>query len=75
MREPGGAGGLAPEALDEFLVFDEAALEHLDRDLPREQFVFGQVDVRHPAGADPREHAIAAVYDRPRLDLAHLELT
>ena len=35
MREPGGAGGLAPEALDEFLVFDEAVLEHLDGDLPR----------------------------------------
>jgi len=62
---------LAAEALDELLVFDETALQDLDGDLTREQFVFGEIDVGHPARADPRDHAVAAVDDGTRVDLAH----
>ncbi len=56
VREARGARGLAAEALDELLVFGEAVVQQLDRDLAAEQLVAREVDVGHAAGADAREH-------------------
>ena len=51
VRQRGRAGGLAPEALDELLVLGEVVVQDLDRDLPAQQLVLGQVHVGHAAGA------------------------
>ncbi len=59
--EPGGAGGLAAEALDELLVLGEAMVQQLERDLASEQRVVGEVHVGHAAGAEPLGDAIAPV--------------
>src|SRR5262249_34938753 len=68
MRQPGGAGCLAPETLDELLVFGEVMVQYLDGDLPAEELVFGEVNIGHPARADPRDHPVAPVDDRLRLN-------
>ncbi len=64
VRQRGGARGLAPEALDELLVFGEVVVQDLDGDLAAEQLVLGEVDVGHAARAEPRDHAVAPVDDR-----------
>ena len=51
---------LAPEAFDEALVVGEVLGEHLDRDRPLEDQVFGLVDVRHAARAEPVAELVAA---------------
>ena len=61
--EPGGARGLAPEALDELAVLGEAAVEDLQRNLAPELQVLRAVDLGHPAAAHPVQHAVAAVDD------------
>ncbi len=61
MRERGGVLGLAAEALDELLVGRVLLVQDLDRDPPAELLVLGQVDVRHPARAEPPDHAVAPV--------------
>ena len=63
-----GARGLAPEALDELLVFGEVVVQHLHRDLPAEQLVLGEVHLGHAPGPEPREHPVAPVDDRLGLD-------
>src|SRR4029453_18612716 len=63
--------GLAPEALHELLVVGEAPVEHLDGDLASQVGVLGAVDVRHPSGADPTEHAVALVDEGVAGDLRH----
>src|SRR3712207_146862 len=47
----GGALGLAPEALDEVLVFGVAVLEQLERDVPVQDSVIRQEHVGHAAAA------------------------
>jgi hypothetical protein len=49
-----GARGLAPEALDELLVFGEVMVKHLHGDLTSEQLVLGEIDLRHAPRAEPR---------------------
>ena len=50
--QAGGAGRLAPEALDELVVLGEAAVQELQRDLAAELRVLGAVDVGHAARAE-----------------------
>ena len=50
------------------LVFGEVVVQHLHRDLAAEQLVLGEVHVGHAARAQPRDHAVAPVDDRLRLD-------
>jgi hypothetical protein len=68
VRERGRAGGLAPKALDELLVFGEVVVQHLHGHLPTEQLVLGQVHVGHAARAEARDHVVATVDERVRLD-------
>src|SRR5262245_4043045 len=63
MRQPGRALRLPAEALDELLVLRVPLVEHLDRDAAAELLVLGQIDVRHPAGTELSEHAVAPVED------------
>ena len=69
MRERGGAGGLAAEALDELLVLGEALVEQLDRDAAAELGVLGAVDLGHAAGANARHDPVAPVDHRARGNL------
>ena len=64
MREPGGVLGLAPEPLHELLVAGVAVVEDLDRDAAAELLVHGEVDVRHPSGAELPADQIAPVEER-----------
>jgi hypothetical protein len=61
MRETGRGLGLAPEALDELLVGGVPVVQHLDRHLPPQLLVLGEVDVGHPAGAELAKDPVAAV--------------
>jgi hypothetical protein len=71
MVQAGGRLGLAAEALDEFLVLGEAAMEHLDRDLAAQVGVLRAIHVGHPAGADPAQDAVAPVDERVAGHLGH----
>ena len=62
------AGGLALEALDELVVLGEVVVQDLDRQVPTQQLVLGQVHVGHAAGAEARDHPVAAVDDGVGLD-------
>ena len=66
MRERGGVLRLAAEALDELLVVRVAVVEDLDRDPAAELLVLGEVDVRHPAGAELAHDLVATVEERVR---------
>src|SRR5207248_173916 len=55
--------GFAPEALDERVVGSVAVVEDLDRDAAAELLVLGEVDVRHPAGAEFADDSVTAVED------------
>ena len=68
VRERGGARGLAAEALDELLVFGEVMVQHLHRELAAEQLVLGEVHVGHAPRAESRDHPVAPVDDRLRLN-------
>src|SRR6476646_3405365 len=61
--EPGGVLRLAPKPLDERVVCRVAVVEDLDRDPAPEFLILGEVDVRHPAGAELADDSIAAVED------------
>ncbi len=61
MRQPGRVLRLAAEALDELLVLRVAVVEHLQRHAAAQLLVLGEVDVRHPAGAQLADHLVAAV--------------
>ena len=69
--EPGRGLRLAPEALDEVRVLREPAVQQLQRDLAAELLVLGQEHVGHPAGAQPRDHPVAAVDDRSGREIGH----
>ena len=47
VREAGGGAGLAPEPVDERGIACEGAMEHLDRDLARQDGVVGAEDLAH----------------------------
>ena len=64
VRQAGGVLGLTPEALDERLVARVAVVQDLDRDAAAQLFVFGEVHVRHPAGAELPQDAVAPVEER-----------
>ena len=64
MRERGGVLRLAAEALDELLVVRVPVVQDLDRDAAAELLVLGEVDVRHPAGAELAHDLIAPVEER-----------
>ena len=64
MREPRGVLRLAAEPLDELLVARVPVVEDLDRDAPAELLVGGEVDVRHPAGAELAGDQVAPVEER-----------
>ena len=61
MVEARGGLRLAPEPLDELAVLRVTLGHDLERDLAAEARILGQVDGRHPADAEPPEHAVAAV--------------
>src|ERR1019366_8150200 len=63
MRQRSRTGGLAPEALDELVVFGEVAMQDLHRDLPAQELVLREVHVRHAPGAQARDHPVATVDD------------
>src|SRR6185312_15253598 len=48
------------EALDDFLVVRELAVDDLERDLLADQRVLGEIDRTHPAGPDLVQDAVAA---------------
>ncbi len=62
--QAGGVLGLPPEPFDERVVARVPVVEDLDRDLAAELLVLGEVDVGHPAGAEPPEDAVAPVEER-----------
>ena len=64
VREPGGVLRLAAEALDELLVARVPVVEDLDRDAPSELLVRGEIDVRHPTGAQLPDDQVAPVEER-----------
>ena len=64
MREAGGVRRFAPEALDELLVVDVAAVQHLDGDPPAELLILGEVDVGHAAAAELPCDAVAPCEER-----------
>ena len=51
---------LLEEALDDFLVAGELAVDDLERDLLADQRVLGEIDGAHPAGPDLVQDAVAA---------------
>ena len=55
---------LPTEALDELLVVDVAAVQHLDRDPAAELLVFREVDVGHAAAAELSCDAVAPCEER-----------
>ena len=59
VRQPGGVGRLAAEALDELLVVRVALVEDLHRDAAAELLVLGEPDVGHPARAELALEAVA----------------
>ena len=63
VREPRSVLRLAPEALDERVVGGVPVVEDLDRDAPAELLVLGEIDVRHPAGAQLADDPVAPVED------------
>jgi hypothetical protein len=63
MLQPGGAGGLAAEALHELLVLGEAPVQELERHLPAELEILGAVDVRHAPGAHALQDPVALIDD------------
>jgi hypothetical protein len=77
MGEAGCGLRLPPEALDEEVVGRVALVQDLDRHAPSELLVLGEVDVRHPAGAELAQDAVAPVekrvYERVR-DPGHCNL-
>ena len=64
MGERGGILRLAPESLDELLVVRVAVVQDLDRDSAAKLLVLGEIDVRHPAGAEFAHDLIATVEER-----------
>src|SRR5437588_12125127 len=61
MVERCGVLRLAAEALDELVVVPVAAVEDLDCDSAAELLVFGEVDIRHPAGPELALDPVATV--------------
>ena len=64
VRQAGGVLRLAAEALDELLVARVTVVEDLDRDVPAELLVLGEVHVGHPAGAELPHDPVAPVEER-----------
>src|SRR4029079_262543 len=69
--QAGGGRCLAEEALDELLIRREAAMEHLERDLPAEVGVLGAVHVGHSARTDAPKDPVAVVDARVPRHLGH----
>ncbi|OLE31172.1 MAG: hypothetical protein AUG43_00855 [Actinobacteria bacterium 13_1_20CM_3_68_10] len=63
MGEARGVLRLAAEPLDERVVGSVTVVEDLDRDPAAELLVLGEVDVRHPAGAELADDQVTAVED------------
>ncbi len=61
MRERRGVLRLAAEPFDELLVARVPVVQDLDRDPAAELLVLGEVDVRHPAGAELAHDLVATV--------------
>jgi hypothetical protein len=59
----GCGAGLATEPLDEGLILGKVGAHDLERDLAIEALVQGDVDRRHPAVGQVRQHAIAPIED------------
>jgi len=70
--EGGRAPGLAPEALHGLPVVGVLFGEHLDRHVPAQDLVAGQVDLAHPAPAEEAEGTIAVVYRASPRPAEHL---
>ena len=61
MAEARGVPRLALEPLDELLVARVPLVQHLQRDLPAELLVLGEVHLGHPARAELAHDQVAAV--------------
>jgi hypothetical protein len=72
MAEAGRAAGLTPEPLHEHRVLGIGRAEHLDRHLPLQHPVAGQVHPGHPAHPQQRAQPVAAVKD-PSLQVHHAQ--
>ena len=66
---PGGGAGLAPEPVDERGIACEGAVQHLDRDLARQDGVVGPEDLAHASGGDAFHHVVTAVEGDERIAL------
>jgi hypothetical protein len=60
--ERGGGARLVEEPLDVRAVAGERSLQHLERDLPAERPLLGQVHLGHTAGAQASQNAIVAQF-------------
>ena len=52
----GGGAGFVMEAADVVRVAGQLGVEHLERDLPAERQLLGQIDLGHRAAAEPAQH-------------------
>jgi hypothetical protein len=70
--DEGGSGlGLHLEAADVGGVFGQFPLENLERDLPPERELLGQIDVGHRPTAEPAEQAIIADLPSGKIEVGH----
>ena len=60
MHQCRGGLGFHVEAADIGVVFRQLALEHLERDLPAQRLLLGQIDIGHAAAAQPAQQPIVA---------------
>ena len=58
MVQGGDRAGLGPESLQKGLVAGQPGLEHLDRDVPLQAHVFGEIDVSRGASAQSGEQPV-----------------
>ena len=72
MVDRGGQLRLAEEAVAERLVLGEARGQQLERDLPLQPQVLGQVDDAHPAQAEQRLDPVAGELGADPRVVAHL---
>src|SRR5262249_23064863 len=75
VRQRSGVLRLATEPLDELLVAGVPVVQDLDRDAAAELLVLGEIDVRHPAGAELAHDLVATVEEGSdeRVRNGHLE--
>ena len=58
MAQRRGRPGLELEASDAVFVADEVGREDLERDIPPQRPILGQIDLAHPAGAERRDDPV-----------------